>query len=1319
MASLSEFEIIIKAATEQAEARIKNMARAIDDTAKNASVSWDGFNAHMQRSNDMMSAIVNTAKILIGAQLVRSVWEASVAFQQFENALSTVTGSSAGARESIEFVKQTADKLGLSIASVSQGYMRMASASMNTALEGQKTRDIFLAISEAASVMDLSAEQTKDLFDTISAMMSKGVIHADDLRERLGTHLPGAIQIMADALGVSTQKLNQMMESGQLLSNQVLPKFAAALHERFGEAAVRASQDAQSALNRFQNALHELYLEISKSGALDAATNALKALSDQFKNPELQYAMGMTVQHLSAMAEVLVDVVAKYGDWIAGIMAGRAVISTLMDMRTGFIELAKAIGLLNLVELASQFKAVDTAFKATTIGALAAAIVWTGTKVYELIDAYTQWQAQEKVLQDTQKQSAEVQEKVQEKLKALSEHLGINIATMRQFNEMVKNGTLIFNEQTQQWELSAQGAKKYQAAAQDAQAATNKLNAEANKLNIEHVFMAGVEGVVTLAKQISAAAHNPDWRAMLDNLDKISNEIAKLSGEQLNSFADSVKRAFSAGAISAQDYALILEDVAAAAQKKLGIDVQEAMTGVSQATRDAIAALDALAKTGSVSGQVIAAGFEKVLASAKSLADMSAVMDALKQLQQQGLLVGDAFKEAFGNVGRKAVDDFYKQLETATNTQQLERLRDDLRKLFESGAISSKQYSEAMADLNNRMKEVAVTQDMTHNELIAYTEAQKDAARSADQMANSIERQIREQMRVEDAVSQYRERARDATDSTDDMRRSTDKASDSSAEHARRLQSEAQSLQRAADAEQLKLQSAERHLQVLRQYLAAEQAKLQAMIASGTATQAEIQQQANLVQQLQKAVQDGQAEVEVQQQIAASARDAAQVVAAEAAGLDDLAGSIQNVQSSMQAVESGHSHFTVQFTDWVSSFKLAMNAVSDGFSRARHGVVGLMDALGNLQGRFSAAQLAFEDFDRITSDNLTTVYDLTVARGALLARFMEDVHNASLTSIDAVKALRVEVDYMLNGLFSSDGVMSYMQPLAEMLDRFLQEKQRLFELNDALDAMLEKEKLSFEEAEKSLDRVGSAFQGQITSLEAWIDKAQTAIDSAQYLDDSDLETLQAGIDKARDKLRELAQQAMDAAAQLSDMNKALQISLWEEEGNKEAIENQRYQDQLEKLRQLYEEAGELGKKDYDAAVAKAKALHDKKMQDIEAEKEKNISANNEVHQQVMSNIDEEKRARTESAPVSQPHLAKTDTLIKPFFQVPDVDKLVSSAVDATAKRLEGSMPSISKPSKQVTVYLKNDYGSPVTLQSSEEDYERFLNVLARAGMVAA
>jgi tape measure domain-containing protein len=183
-------------------------------------------------------------------------------------------GAAAGARE-FQFVVKTANQLGLSLETVASQYRSLTAATRGTALEGTATRELFVALTNAARAYGLSNEQLGRAIMAASQMASKGKITMEELRSQLGEALPGAVQIMARAMGVTTKQLEDLIGKG-LDAAEGLKKLTSQLTIEVPKGAERAG----SGIQQLGNEIFLLKGRMAQSGLLPWLDSALGKLAE-------------------------------------------------------------------------------------------------------------------------------------------------------------------------------------------------------------------------------------------------------------------------------------------------------------------------------------------------------------------------------------------------------------------------------------------------------------------------------------------------------------------------------------------------------------------------------------------------------------------------------------------------------------------------------------------------------------------------------------------------------------------------------------------------------------------------------------------------------------------------------------------------------------------------------------------------------------------------------------------------------------------------------------------------------------------------------
>lgn len=295
------------------------------------SLETEGTNANrrLEASTRSLSAVYASLGSVIGgisvAALAGQMKDARVEIDAINASLKTTFGPRAASE--LAFIRQESERLGLAAMSTAKSYATLAAASRGTIMEGELTREIFLGISEAGAALGRSGYEVAGMLNAVQQMMSKGTVQAEELRGQLGERLPGAFKLAAEAMGVSERQLNKMLEQGEVLATDLLPKLARALREQYGQAAVDATHNAQQELNRFSNTWDSLMQKASGivpvTAGIRAAGDALGGLANHLeevvRGAELLAGVGLAVVIGRTTSAVTVSTAA----WLASSVAAR------------------------------------------------------------------------------------------------------------------------------------------------------------------------------------------------------------------------------------------------------------------------------------------------------------------------------------------------------------------------------------------------------------------------------------------------------------------------------------------------------------------------------------------------------------------------------------------------------------------------------------------------------------------------------------------------------------------------------------------------------------------------------------------------------------------------------------------------------------------------------------------------------------------------------------------------------------------------------------------------------------------------------------
>lgn len=303
------------------------------------------------RSTLAMAAFLGTVSaIVLGiAKLGTATVSTSRMFDTITSGLNSATGTATVAAQSLEFVAETAQKLGIDLPAAAAGFVRVAAAARGTKMEGAQTKEIFLGIATAGRALNMTGEQVERSLKAIEQMMSKGTVMSEELKNQLGDSLPGAMRLAAAAMGKTTAELQKMMEKGQLLADDFLPKFAKALQDAYGDDAANAANNLNAVQTRLSNTTLLMLRSFDQAAGV---SNAFKASLN-----------GLTsvVAFISNNMQTLIAVIGGVtGAFL--VMVGPAILS-------GIFALSRGIGQLTMVMLG-----LNAAVLANPLGTLVSVI---------------------------------------------------------------------------------------------------------------------------------------------------------------------------------------------------------------------------------------------------------------------------------------------------------------------------------------------------------------------------------------------------------------------------------------------------------------------------------------------------------------------------------------------------------------------------------------------------------------------------------------------------------------------------------------------------------------------------------------------------------------------------------------------------------------------------------------------------------------------------------------------------------------------------------------------------------------------------------
>lgn len=193
-----------------------------------------------------------------------------------------VFGSQAAGAQEMSRVLELSNRLGLSTQDLATSYRNFAAATRGTAIEGQETRKIFESITIAGRALGVSNEQLTRGLIALQQMVSKGTVSMEELKGQLSEALPGAFQVAARAMGMTTKELTDFIGKGQAEAIPFVTKLAEQFRKELGGSVAESANSAQASFTRLWNEVDLLKGRLADKGFLGALKAAADGLAGMF-----------------------------------------------------------------------------------------------------------------------------------------------------------------------------------------------------------------------------------------------------------------------------------------------------------------------------------------------------------------------------------------------------------------------------------------------------------------------------------------------------------------------------------------------------------------------------------------------------------------------------------------------------------------------------------------------------------------------------------------------------------------------------------------------------------------------------------------------------------------------------------------------------------------------------------------------------------------------------------------------------------------------------------------------------------------------------
>ena len=291
-----------------------------------------------------------------GVELGKSMASTAIRIDSLKTAFESIYKDSARAGAELDYIRKVTNELGLEFYSTAEAAKGFFAAAESSELKND-AEFIFKAFSSATSALKLTEEKTSSVFLAISQILSKGKISAEEINQQLAEHLPGIVQMLADAMNINLIKLNSMFEAGEVgLKNMTL--LAKEVDRVYGESGTKAGDALLGQINKLKTEWTDF-----KASFVDS-----KGISDLIQTA--RSGVGFLNDNIGVLRKSLASVASGFAAAfsVVGLKGAAYVLKSIRDTLT-------QIAAINSTSLASMSKNLTLFGVASTVGLLTTAAV--------------------------------------------------------------------------------------------------------------------------------------------------------------------------------------------------------------------------------------------------------------------------------------------------------------------------------------------------------------------------------------------------------------------------------------------------------------------------------------------------------------------------------------------------------------------------------------------------------------------------------------------------------------------------------------------------------------------------------------------------------------------------------------------------------------------------------------------------------------------------------------------------------------------------------------------------------------------------------
>lgn len=244
----------------------------------------DKYNRSLMRQNGLLGRAGRLLLAYFSFRTFKGMFDTASRLQLVQKSIQGLTKST----QDWDYIQKQAFEKGIDIEVVAKGYRNFYSSAKMAGFDKGGIQQMYADMLLSTRAIGATTQQTEGALLALEQILSKQTLSMEELRRQLGNALPGAFEIGAKAMNMTTKEFNEFIKAGKIAANDFVPKFVAQLKKEYAGGFKDVAETLNFATTRFSVAWKLFQFRMFEGESGKAFARAIDTLAKLLISPEFE-----------------------------------------------------------------------------------------------------------------------------------------------------------------------------------------------------------------------------------------------------------------------------------------------------------------------------------------------------------------------------------------------------------------------------------------------------------------------------------------------------------------------------------------------------------------------------------------------------------------------------------------------------------------------------------------------------------------------------------------------------------------------------------------------------------------------------------------------------------------------------------------------------------------------------------------------------------------------------------------------------------------------------------------------------------------------